>query len=471
MNQQEPRMNIFDKLLAPFTGLYFASFPGIVDGGGAGGDTGGGDDGGAGGGGDDGGTGDDGDTGIVEGDEGEVDPDAEGVDSDTESGDEEDADGDGEAGEGSKDKGAKPTVESALNKFRKVDPKSAEVLRKEHFQNVQYRSAGSIQEVQGMKDFMTLHGGEEEIGNKIEQGDRFAVELDMVANGNKDIVTEIGRDSPEGLMKLGPHVLDEINRIDPKYFGKMMAAPMSRIMRETGVTPLLQSISRMIAAGQQKESLDSTKELLNWVSQLEALAEASKEAPITDRERKLQEQERGLGAEKTKIYQSSVGKAAIAKTNSSIAKQLSPLIAAAKTKGIVLTLEQRQDVASGIYTEIANSLKANTTYQRQMAAFYKRQADPDEIAEYVENQVNSLAEKATKAVWERKGWAARFGKKGTQTTTVNGRPQPAGFVSAPPRPENIDWSKDPSRARFMGDGKVGEATLKGTSKVVRFRWT
>ena len=374
-------------------------------------------------------------------------------------------------GEPGKAKGAKPTVESALNKLRKVDAKSAEVLRREHFQNVQYRSAGTPQEVQTMKDFMTLHGGEEEISSKIEQGDRFATELDMVARGDRQIVKDIAGDSPEGLMKLAPSVLEECQRIDPKRFGVMMAAPMARIFRESGVTPLMQHVSRLISNGDQKQAFAGMKDILDWVAGVEQLAEQNQEQPLTDRERDIQERERGVQSEKTKIYQGEVGKASITRTNSAIARHLTPLINDAKKKGVSLTLEQKQDLATGVYDEIAKSLKANSAYQRQMKAFYSRQASPDEIAEYVEGHVKRLAEQATKAVWARKGWAGRFGRKATPGANgAGGNRSGAVMVSAAPPPETIDWTKDPARSRFMGDGRVGEATLKN-GKVVKFRWT
>ena len=463
-------MDILERLLLPFRGFFFASPGGVVDvgdGGGAG-DDGGGGDGGA-------GTDDPGEGGAeeVETEDAGTDDGGEGGDEAAETG-EEDA-GEGEDGEGGKGKtgGKKPTVESALNKLRKVDAKSAEVLRREHFQNVQYRSAGTPQEVQIMKDFMTLHGGEEEISASIEQGDRFAQELDMVANGDPQIVRDIASENPEGLLKLGPHVLEALQRIDPKKFGTMMAAPMSRLLRETGVVPTLQSIARFIKGGQQQESFDAVKELLEWVANVDKTAEANKEQPISERERELQNRDREVQSKEAKIYRREVGKVSIQRTNAAIGKHLTPLITQAKAKGVILTLEQKQDLASGVYAEISRSLEHNNAYQRQMAAYYKRQADPDEIAEFVESKVAGLAEQATKAVWARKGWAGRFSKtkpggNGNAGAGSNGRTA-AVMINAPPTPDRIDWSKDSNRSRFMGDGRVGEATLKN-GKVVRFRW-
>lgn len=465
-------MDIFEKLLAPFTGLYFASgvFPGVGDagagdgagdaGGGAGGDDGAGDSGT-----DEGGgegaeeiTEEVGDGSDGEGDGGAEDEGAEG-----------EGDGEDEGSGKGKTPGKKPTVEEAIKTLAKTNKAAADVLRKTHFKVQQYEQLGSIPELTAQRDFIQLHGGEEEIGTSIDQAQRFATELDMVANGDKQIVMDIGRENPDGLMKLAPHVLSECERIDPKKFGLLMAKPMSTLLRTTGVVPMLQALSRLIRLGDQKNADAQAAELLQWVGNVDALADSQKEQPLSDREREIQQREQKVQDSVVQQYRGEVGKAAVTSTNTEIARHLTPLINDLVKQGVKLTLAQKQDLAGGIYTHIANSLKNNKAYKRQMDAFYARQVDPQDIAEYVAKQVRGLAEKATKEVAAMKGWAGRVNRKPAPGANGNGTKNLARLVSTPPKPELIDWSKDTDRARFMGDGKVGHATLKN-GQVVRFRW-
>ena len=464
-------MDIFEKLLTPFTGLYFASgaFPAVGD---TGGDGGGAGDGGAGG--DDGsgdsGTDEGGGTGLEETTE-DVGDGGDGTDEGAAEGEEGEADESGEdegSGKG-KTPGKKPTVEEAIKTLAKTNKAAADVLRKTHFKVQQYEQLGSIPEVTAMRDFIQLHGGEEEIGTMIDQGTRFATELDMVANGDKQIVLDIGRENPDGLMKLAPHVLSECERIDPKKFGLLMAKPMSTLLRTTGVVPMLQALSRLIRLGDQKNADAQAAELLQWVGNVDALADSQKEQPLSDREREIQQREQKVQDSVVQQYRGEVGKAAVTSTNTEIARHLTPLINDLVKQGVKLTLAQKQDLAGGIYTHIANSLKNNKAYKRQMDAFYARQVDPQDIAEYVAKQVRGLAEKATKEVAAMKGWAGRVNRKPAPGANGNGTKNLARLVSTPPKPELIDWSKDTDRARFMGDGKVGHATLKN-GQVVRFRW-
>lgn len=467
-------MDIFQRLLlVPFRGLFFASsaaLPGLGGGDAGGGDGGDGGAGGEGGGdaGDDGGADDEGAGGEEGESEGEGGEEAEGEGEQADEGE-----GEGEEGDQGKNRGKKPDVESAINKLRKTDPAMADVLRREHFQNKQFREVGSVQEVEAMRDFIQLHEGVEEIEFRMEQGNKFAAEMQMVANGDAKIIKDLAGESPEGLMKLGPAFLDELHRIDADRFGLMMAKPMSRLLREMMFTPQMEQLRRFIQSGDQKSAFDYTNNFLNWIKELDAQAGKQQEQ-VAPADKQLQDRAQKLTEREQKTYRTDVARASTTSTNTAIGAFLNPIIVAAKKRGVILSTAQKQDVAKGVYDEIAASLSANKQYKRQMDAFYDRNADPDKIAEYVGNKVRALAKQAVDAVWERKGWAGRNGKKtggagagGAGGGNGAGRAQ---FVNAVPKPETIDWDADPDRKRYQGDGRVGEVTLLGTKRVVRFKW-
>lgn len=460
-------MSILERYLPPFRGLFFATpaLPGI-----GGGDMGGGgDDGGAGGG---DGAGDDGiaDESVDEGgDEGAVED--EGVEeTDDEGAGDEGAEDEVGGEDGSKGKGkTKPPVEDAIKRLAKTDKAASEVLRREHFQNQQYRNVGTLPEVQGMKDFMMLHGGEQEISGKIEQGDRFAVELDMVANGDPAIVTDIARESPEGLMKLGPSVLAEMERIDQKRYGAMMASPIAKLIKSTGAFQLMQNIRYCIQKGMQEDGMKAATELVDWVNQVEQLGESQRNAAPSDADKKFSERERGIQQKERDIYDGEVKTASVAKISEVLGKHMRPLIAQAKLKGVNLTQAQKQDFEKTVWDSAAAALTSDATYQRQLKAFFSKKAPASEIAEYRANRIQSIAQKIVQEAWQLKGWASRV--RGGKPATGGGNPGTNGHVpmlARRPDPADIDWSKT-TQLENMGDGKVGSATLK-SGKKIRFRW-
>jgi hypothetical protein len=458
-----------------FAGLFFASsmpaIGGDEGGAGGGGDEGGGD--GGDGGGDEGAgdegeveTGDEGDESVDEGDEGD-----ESVDEgDADEGDEEDVDGEG--------KPKKLDVQKALDKLRKKDRELASVLRKEHFTNQDFRKAfASPTEAQAASDLLNLVGGEEGISTLQSKADDFAAELQMVADGNPQILDDIVRDSPDGFKKLMNAGVEKLRLLDQGAYERLTAKPLLNALREKGVINTLEMIKQMAVAGKGQEVFDLTQKLLNWTGAVEQFANrvAEERPAASDKaiDAKLQKAE----ALTRRTYEREVGTASNRVTGTEINRHLKPLIRDAAKRGVKLSKEQLQDVESGVYTEISASLKSNSGYQRQMAAYYAKNADPDDIAAYVRGKVESLAEAAAKKVWGRKGWAIARGRVRTGGASGNGKSGAGAgsgsgtsiFVSKPPEPQNVDWSKDPQRSRWMGDGKRGEATLK-TGKVVRFRW-
>ena len=351
----------------------------------------------------------------------------------------------------------------------------ADVLRKEHFSNVDYKRAfGTPTEAQAAADILNLVGGEEGITTLQGKADDFAAELQMVADGNPQILDDIVRDTPQGFKKLMSAGIEKLRLLDAAAYERITAKPLINALREKGVINTLEMIRQMAIAGKGQEVHDLTQKLLTWAANLEEFAKRAGEEAPDERSRAADAKIADANKIARRTYQREVATASNNVTSAEIKRHLDPLIRDALRRGVKLSLEQKQDVASGIYTEIANALKANSAYQRQMTAYYDKNADPDDVSAYVKQKVAQLAEGAAKKVWGRKGWAnARGkvrtgGKEGGKGAGSGGSGQ-ALFVSKPPEPQNIDWSKDPQRTRFMGDGKRGEATLK-SGKIVRFRW-
>ena len=466
-----------------FSGMNFASsFPAVGgDGGGAGDEGAGG--GGAGGGGDEGG-GEGGGEGAGEEDIEEIeDPDAEGGgegDEEIDTEGEGDEEIEGEEVEGGAGKGKKLDVQKALDKLKKTDKVLAEVLRKEHFSNVDFKKAfASPTEAQAAADLLELVGGEEGVSTLQQKADDFAAELNMVAEGNPQILDDIVRDSPDGFKKLINAGLEKLRLLDQAFYERATAKPLANALREKGVVNTLEMIKQMAVAGKGQEVFDLCTKLLNWCGAVEDFASKAAAPQVTETDTAAKATLQKAEKIARQSYLREVGQSSNRVTSTVIKKHLDPLIRDAIKRGVKLSAEQRQDVAGGIYTEIAQSLKANTSYQRQMEAYYAKNADPDDIGNYVRSKVEQLAEAAAKKVWGRKGWASARGKVRTGGQGERGRERTGGgsggggtkaiFISKPPRPEIVDWSKDRSHTRHMGDGKTGEATLK-SGKVVRWRW-
>ena len=352
--------------------------------------------------------------------------------------------------------GIKLDLKKELDKLRKTNPRLASELRKEHFSNQDFRRAFATPvEAQAAADVLNLVGGEEGISAIQTKADDFANELTMVAEGNPQILDDIVRDTPDGFKKLMGAGLEKLRLLDQAVYERYTAKPLSAPLREKGVINTLEMIRQMALAGKGQEVFDLTQKLLNWAASVEDFAKhAADEAP-SDREKSADAKIKQAEQIARKGYLRGSGNSFEDRaTNSQIKRYIDPLIRDAAKRGVKLNNDQLADLSTGVYTEIANSLKQNTAYQRQMEAYYAKNADPDEIANYVKGKVSSLAEGAAKKVWGRKGWAiargkVRTGASGSGKPGANGT-GPSIFVGKPPEPQDIDWSKDPQAHEIYG---------------------
>jgi hypothetical protein len=459
-------MEIWDILLKKFTGLYFASPAGIVDGGGAGGDDGGGDD-GSGGAGDDGGGAEE----VVEGDEGgtgdETDPDAEGAEGDSETGEDE------EGSQGAR--GAKrpltpeqqsKAVEKALNKLKESDPEGAKLLRKEFFKTRQaadqYReSFATPQEARAAQELVESIGGEAGFARAQKELTAYATELDQMAKGDPRAIEDLARDFPKGLAKLVPHAIEKLRSIDSAGYERLISRHMSAAMAEKGFSRSAERLTELIGDGKQEQALALAKQMVDWIRGTEQFGKAQPQESHNEEMSEVERRAQEVDQKAENIFRKEVGTEITTTMNQLISRHLNPLL-----KGRNLTLQQKQDLASGVFSHISGNLQKNRPYQERFAALLGEK-DTVAIKRYVGSQVARIVKKSVDTVWANRGFASNGAKR-----KVNGSANGASGGSGPvimgkkPSPEKIDWDKDRSRMRYM----AGEATLKKEfgGKVVRW---
>jgi hypothetical protein len=459
-------MEIWDILLKKFTGLYFASPAGIVDGGGAGGDDGGGDD-GSGGAGDDGGGAEE----VVEGDEGgtgdEADPDAEGAEGDSETGEDE------EGSEGAR--GAKrpltpeqqsKAVEKALNKLKESDPEGAKLLRKEFFKTRQaadqYReSFATPQEARAAQELVESIGGEAGFARAQKELTAYATELDQMAKGDPRAIEDLARDFPKGLAKLVPHAIEKLRTIDSAGYERLISRHMSAAMAEKGFSRSAERLTELIGDGKQEQALALAKQMVDWIRGTEQFGKAQPQDVNKEEMSEVERARQEVETEKQAIFKSQVNSDTLEAMKGIIGKHLRPLL---KTRN--MTLQQKQDLEDGVFTHITKQLLGRSDYKQNYTSLF-RDGNRTGLKRYIGSQVARIAKKSVDTVWANRGFASN-GAKRKVNGSANGASGGSGPVvlSRKPDASKIDWDKDRSKMRYM----AGEATLKKEfgGKVVRW---
>lgn len=353
-------------------------------------------------------------------------------------------------------------VKVALDKLRATDPKMADSLRKVHFSNLDYqKSFATPSEARAAKETIELLGGEEGIANLQNEVREYSDVLSRMATGDPASLDVLLNDSRDGFIKLGRPYMEKLRQIDSQAFDKVMAPHLAESLMRTGAVGTMDNLLRYIRDGKQTEAFEEAQKLRGWADGVKSFAEQNKEEPVSEREKALQAKEQEINTEKTNLYRGQVGQSVVRVMNSTISKHLEPLM-----KGKNLTMDQKKDIAEGIYTEIARNLQGNKSFQSKLKAHLDKNSTPAEIARFHQSYLDDVTPNAVKALWARRGFAASpNGGAGRTTQQSSASPQ---TVNQKPAAETIDWAQDRNRMRFQR----GEATLKKEfgGKVVRWSW-
>ena len=456
--------------LTLFAGLFFASTA-VIPSGGDGGGT--GDQGGDTGGGDAGDETADTDTTVVDDGDGADanETDDDGGDTEPEESDRPDADADASA---ATPKTRAEAVKKALEKLRESDPETAKLLRKEFFKQDQdirgYReSFRTPAEAVAARDLIESVGGETGITEMQGEVKEYATELSKMAEGDTSVVDDLARDFPKGLVRLAPHALARLKQIDPATYAQRVAAPGTvDVLNMTagslgGSTPLhaIDRLIELIADGKQEAANGMAKALKQWAADVQAYARTAEtrrmELDDDDPAKKALDTERAeLHTEKQRIFTSQVSTAIMARLNRVVEQHLGPYLKKAK-----LTPQQRKSTNNAVRNRITKMLEKEPAYQRPFKAALEK-GDVRAIERLVGSWANLKAKKAMPAEWAERGYGA------AKTATANGD-RSVATVGSKPRMEDVDWSKDPRRLRYTGDGVTGEYTDK-KGNVRKFKW-
>lgn len=440
--------------MTTFAGMFFASNPTVVDAGAADAPA-GGDDASA--------------EGVVEGDAGaddtsggEVEETPEEVGT-TEGGEGGDGDALGRE-EGHRvrdDRGLPANIKQALAKLREADPRAADTARRLFYEAGDFKQVfPTVTAAREAHDLLEEVGGAEGVASMRAEVSDYAQELKAMAEGDASAVEDLARDFPDGLVKLVPHALAWMQSINPDAYERLSAGIIAQTLSDKGVVSSLARLSELISDGKQQPAFDLAQKLVDWIRQV---GEYGKSRPKSEGEsdemKRVRAERAQLEADKSRTFGEGVASDAIRALNKAIDGHLNTLL---KSRKLKLTAEQRSDFQNGARTIISVALGRLPGYKDRIQELIDTR-DHSAIISFISSKLKAgdLARKATNMIWQRRGFASARPSTGNGNRAGGG--QAAVRLIMKPPADQIDWTKDRSRMRYMR----GEATLKG-GKVVRW---
>jgi hypothetical protein len=236
---------------------------------------------------------------------------------------------------------------------------------------------------------------------------------------------------------------------------------MAKAMAERGFTRSVERVFELIGDDKKQAAQDLAGKLIEWIRGVEQFGKAPTANADKEAMSEVEQRAAEVAQREENIFRGQVGGEITRTMKRIISRHLTPLL-----KGRNLTLQQKQDLAGGIFSHISGSLQKNQTYQERFRSLLDNH-DAVGANRYAGSQVDRIAKKAVQTVWANRGFASA----GVRRAAANGN-RGAGGASGPavmgkkPSADKIDWDKDRSKMRYM----AGEATLKKEfgGKIVRW---
>ncbi len=365
-------------------------------------------------------------------------------------------------------------VTKLLRELRQDEARAplAKALQDSYFRAQEYqRLFDNIETARTYKMQVEAMGGVEGLNELQELADG-AQEMDRLFDeGDPRILDEMSRESPEGFKRLIPHAIDRLATVDPSGYQKIVSVHAGRLITNSVIPDYIDEAAEALnSAASDPNAPEGTRAAIRAfnrvVNVLSSLIEASK----------------------TSVPEAVPAAAGAPAPNQgredSMRMQAAPKVAAHLNSGVAnalkrfpvgtLSQDAQNDLANGVVAEIDRLLNADKSYTRARDLIYRR-GDPERFVNFMKSNLDSVIDRATKAVYERRYGvvktrtaAAAAARPALQQASQAARPAaPAGgarFVPKAPSLDQIDVDRDPGGSLFIR----GRAYLK-TGELVSWR--
>jgi hypothetical protein len=360
------------------------------------------------------------------------------------------------------DQSGKPTPEAlknALSKIAETDKRLADHFRGRFFKTEQYEKVfPTPQDALSAKETIDIVGGENGIAQLQDVSNRYVAAL----NGDASVLEDIAADSKEGFIKIAPTAFDMLKTMAPEVYQAKSMSGFSDVLRSSGfpdgINTMAAGIGELvdhIKEGRQQQAFDAARNLGAWFDKFKGMAKPATPQNQADPEQeKFKTEKQEFDSQKKEQYRNDVN----SQINDSLVKPLLTKLMAPLMKGRTLTIEQKQTLEGLIYTNLTKEIISDERFNEKRRILQDRQ-DSKGILNLYRPRLEELMPKVVKAAWASTGHASAAPKP-----QANGNAQMT--IGTKPRPEDIDWTKDRGRQRFMS----GEATLKN-GKIAKWDWS
>jgi hypothetical protein len=336
---------------------------------------------------------------------------------------------------------------------QKILAEAAKNLADKHFRFKAYeKEFPTVQEARQAKATLESLGGEEGITELQTEMQDWRTEADQFAKGDRALLEKLNKANPESTVTMLGHGIDILTEGgNIEALDKVILKPMVERLKQAGFHSSVLKAAEFVKEGKGQEAYDQLGLIGDWLTKVAKTAgEVStkkapdpREAALTEREQKIQQQEK-------ENYDRSIGTEVAKSNNLALDKHLRPFF---KTVG--LDNDGKREFTQAVQSKIWAAMKADKVFQRQAHAI-KAKGDPARTASFIAAKFDELSA----GIFNRHkntmypNLVKSAATNGKTVPAANGKqpvkpaPQAADGATkaikvATPAPNEVDWAKDP----------------------------
>lgn len=331
-------------------------------------------------------------------------------------------------------------MREAVKAFSETSPEHANALKSLMTDAARYRAMTEafpdVETARSTRAAIEAAGGLEGISRMQTTLDAVEETDAKLAEGDPSVLDDIIEDAKDGFVKLAPHYLNRLEKVDAAAFSQAIRPHLVRSLAGANFGPVLDGLARLVK--DNPDAAEVVGSMQEWFEGQKRLAEKTNADTLEPERAKLKEGWSQIEQEKNKIFEGEVQSQVLSHVNSELGNRLKPYLQNSK-----LSDAMKRDVAFSCYRELGEAMKADRATVDSMMRSKSR--DSGKVATYVKSRVSALADAVVKKVAKDYNLSPA-GKPGPKPGQRPGNPNPAaptGPVKVAQRPgdNDIDWDK------------------------------
>lgn len=365
----------------------------------------------------------------------------------------------------------------ALKQALAANPELFKAVKREISENSRYKQVHESPEAaRAFSERVESLGGLDAIESESKE---WSTVYDMFDTGDPGVLDYWGKNNPQAIAKLFPHVYDRMATENPAIWAHKAAGTFMATAQQQGMITALNALAVSDALKKSPQDAALVNQLIDSFNRLETISKQAPRQDLTPQAQALSEKEKNIADKERSLYNREVNARSESIVRKSALNELNRIL-----KGRNLSAEAKRNLLDDLIGtkdnplggEYGKLLRKDPEFQKNAKSLLAAR-ETEKFLKLVQSAVNRAMPRASRNVWRK--YTGISGLSATESSQRRAEGQARresggggttlSVVKTPaPKPQDVDWQR--MRAEFGRDGadEIFSFGKKGVNGGIRF---